>query len=162
MKAKSRKIGTRYTIISLFILVMLTFTLIGNLIARFTSGVTNNNTEASVAAFRIEETGVTELNLSGGGFYPGCDIKYPITVRNASEVAVNYSLEVASAGNLPLEFKITDENGTELGTSVDLPPNELTSHEYQLSVTWPAEINDPAYALKVDIVTLSLNVVQID
>ena len=69
---------------------------------------------------------------------------------------------MASAGNLPLEFKITDENGTELGTSVDLPPNELTSHEYQLSVTWPAEINDPAYALMVDIVTLSLNVVQID
>lgn len=104
-----------------------------------------------------------------------------------SEVGQEYSVSVKTTGNLPLTYTLTSDTasgnveGTHVGTdpkesggtSLDpakewvwsggvLPYSESgISHEYTLTVAWPKGQADSAYKDEIDLVTLTVDAMQV-
>lgn len=161
MKRKYFENKLSLIIVSLLFLVMLSSTLAGNLLAKFTTGATKEET-AQVAKFKITETGVMEINVETEKIKPGSIINQPITVQNESEVAVNYTLTASTTGNLPLILKMDGQEGNPLVFSQNLTPNDSSAREYTLQIVWPEDENDTKYIKMIDVVKLSLSVVQVN
>ena len=145
-------------IVSLLVLVIISFTVVGNLVAKYSVGADVDEV-ARVAKFNIIEEGITSIDIGTKKFKPGYSIAQPIKIKNDSEVAVRYTLTVSSTGNLPLDLAIVDHN--QLIVSEKLPPNS-DEIEYNLLISWPEEITDPAYSSMVDSIKLLLAVEQLD
>ena len=162
MKRKYLENKLSLIVAALLFLVMLTSTLAGNLLAKYATGTENEET-AQVAKFKITETGVMEIDVTTEKIKPGMTIIQPITVQNESEVAVNYTLTASTTGNLPLTLEMDGQQGEKrLVFSQNLTPNDKSAHEYNLRIIWPESENDPKYIKMIDVVKLSLSVVQID
>lgn len=161
MKRKYLENKLSLVIVSLLFMVMLTSTLAGNLLAKFTTGTEDEET-AQVAKFKITETGVMEIDVTTEKIRPGKVIIQPITVQNESEVAVKYTLTASTTGNLPLILKMNEQEGSPLVFSQKLTPNDKSVREYNLQIIWPENENDPQYIKMIDVVKLSLSVVQVD
>ena len=161
MKRKHLENKLSLIVFSLLFLVMLSSTLAGNLLAKFTTG-TKNEENARVAKFKITETGVMEIDVTAKKIKPGMIINQPITVQNESEVAVNYTLTASTTGNLPLILKMNDQQGNPLVFSQNLTPSDNSAREYNLHIVWPEDENDEKYIKTIDVVKLSLSVVQAD
>lgn len=156
----------------LYCLTVLTTYLVCGLYARYsTSGQTGD--QARVAKFSV--VGSCTLSQSiDHGFVPGDSIEVPIVIHNNSEVAVEYTMEVTTEGNLPLTFSMTksgaspdieDESRTKF-TAQQLPGDHRDN--YSLTIQWPepANANDKARDLKqmgmVDYITVTVTATQTD
>ena len=159
---KKRNPGNKMSLIilSLLVLVMISTALTGNLLAKFATG-SENREVASVAKFNIIESGVMEIDVSANKLKPGSTLVQPIKVHNDSEVAVDYTLTVNTTGNMPLVLEMNGEQGNPLVFSQTLAPN-ATERSYDLNIVWPESENDPKYIRMVDVIKLSLTVVQKD
>lgn len=169
----------------LLCLVLVSIYLLTNLYARYTAADTGSDS-ARVALFGSSES-VTLDNGSNrlAGMVPGDTATYEITVSNArgnnvSEVAQSYSIEVETAGNLPLTFALSEKGASAIPESPTatstraFPTHTFVSDDmhfaagtagsktYKLTVTWPADKTDAKYANVPDFIQVNVNVSQID
>jgi hypothetical protein len=165
MKCRFPRLGLSSTVAFLLIAVLITTTATAGLYARYT--VTAEGTDAArVAQF------VFSLQAEGASFgktlstkeirYPGDTVEYYFAVSNAEggsvcEVAQDYTVEVRLGGNMPLAITLERLEGSANGVGLATPSpevslgGELNAAEeqidhYKLTVTWPLDQNDPAYA----------------
>lgn len=158
-----------YIFITLLCLVLTSFWLMCNIYARYTSEASGSD-GARVARFDITQSGEATSRIKVN-VYPGYSQSYKVSVTNRSEVAVEYAMEIKNTyGNLPLEFKMLDDQGNEISTkSIDVSAQDRTEHSYQLNISWPDGVDaayssakSPDYAGKTDVVEIILKAVQID
>lgn len=155
--------------------VVVTALISATTLSRYMTTVTGTGT-AAVA--HVALGGSHTIDVSG--MQPGETRTVSFSVTNAkdgviSDVAQDYTVSVATTGNLPLTFALATGNGdtnanhalTQGDTANSwsggsLPPTTSTTHNYTLTVTWPGSENDPKYAREVDAVTLTVDAVQAD
>lgn len=157
-KYAGNKLG--FVIIFLLALVMLSSTLVGNLLAKYATA-TEGTDSARVAAFSITESGVFEIDVDNVMLKPGDVLEQPISVKNDSEVSVRYTLVASTTGNLPVIFEVDGNSGNPLTFTKDIEANDA-GQNYILKIVWPEENNDAKYMRMVDVVKLSLTVAQND
>ncbi len=149
----------------LLCLVLLSFSMIGGLHARYKTQATGSD-GARVAKFTITETEAKDqtllteaINIS---LAPGESKTYSVTVKSASEVAVEYSIKTeCKYKNLPLKFQMTNADDKAI-TSDTIPANDSRDRTYNLRITWPDTERDPEYMGKTDMVVVTLQAVQKD
>lgn len=142
----------------LLISILATTSIVSGRYARYTNAATGGG-DMQVAYFQVTETGelrtTTSVSLS-----PKETVKLGIQVHNASEVAVEYCVRAVNRyGNLPLEFKVLDENGNEVEVS-DL--NCGDTRNLVLQIHWRNGENSDSYIGMVDIIDIFLTAVQVD
>lgn len=150
----------RLIMLSLLIMVVLSFSLVGNLLAKYSTGGGNSET-ARVAKFKITESGISSIDISSEKFRPGFTFEQPVEITNESEVAVNYVLAKTTTGNLPLRFELNDRDFTTSTYSDIIEPNSAKK-SYVMKVIWPETENNPEYSGMVDSIKLTLTVNQVD
>ena len=146
--------------LSLLIMVVLSFSLVGNLLAKYSTGAGNSET-ARVAKFRITESGISTVSISSEKFRPGFTFEQPVEVTNESEVAVTYVLAKTTTGNLPLRFELNGQDFSNSTYSDTIEPNS-EKRSYVMKVIWPESENNPEYSGMVDSIKLMLTVNQAD
>lgn len=141
----------------LLILVLFTTSIVSGRYARYTTSATGRDA-ARIAKFLVVEEGATE-GMIKVRISPGETAKCQITVRNDSEVTIEYSVAAVSEyQNLPLSFSIGD--GTSSGPTAILTPEQTKT--VNLQVYWDANETSDRYIGMVDLVHLTLTVTQID
>ena len=147
--------------VSLLVLVMMSFSVIGNLLAKYASSADSVDV-ARVAKFDVSETCVEEISISSDKFHPGYTLIQPIEINNNSEVAVDYTLTVEIlTDNLPLVLNMNEQSDRKIVINKKLQPNS-GKEEYSLSIVWPEEENNLDYSMMVDAIKLTVNAVQIN
>lgn len=153
--------------------------IIGPTYAKYVSEVDGKGS-GSVAAWGSDFTETNSIDLSQ--LKPGKEIKYQFNVTNVkdgktSEVSQEYSIILNTTGNLPLTYTLTANTSSSSGSYVNvgelkiengictltggtLPHTESTTHDYTLTISWPADKNDASYADEIDLVTLTVNAQQ--
>lgn len=137
-------------------LFLVTTYMTGGLYARYSSSASGED-GARVARFEIDTSLKTDnavIDLSG--LKPGETKTIALSVENKSEVSVEYFFTVETLKNLPLEITFSG------GGSGNLLVNGTKTAEHTLTVTWPEEKNDVAYAYELDVVIVLLECHQID
>lgn len=148
-------------------------------IARY-SGTDHKQESAKIAAFEHGEQ-ILRLSDKAGEtdtLQPGTDRVYALTVTNekngsVSEIRQTYSIQVTTAGTLPLTY-VLKRNNAELGRfSETITENYLfqaadmwfeagakESHEYELEVIWPEDKKDVLWADVPDLVKIQVHMEQ--
>ena len=167
-----------YSTATLVCLVLVSFWMTCNMYARYTSEASGSDS-ARVAVFAHDET----IDATGTikKMYPGDAVSYTLDVTNfkgekRSEVSLQYSIEVKTAGNLPLQYTLTKDNIT-VGTfneksdekeytfetdSMKFGIDAKEQHTYKLNITWPATENSASLAEIPDYLDITVHVEQID
>lgn len=156
----------------LLVLVMLSTSMIAGRYARYVTTATFEDS-ARVARFNIiEELNEEKLFTDvGARVQPGMTTLEGITIKNYSEVMVDFTITVTSPfDNLPLSFEMKDGE-TELKKTVSangvitfigrIGPNQQEK-AFKLFISWPIEENSPQYSGKVDVIRISVNAIQVD
>lgn len=150
----------------------------GGLYARYSTTATGGDS-ARVALFGHDET-ITLLGDTEVQLVPGDTRSFPLSVRNfttdrTSEVGQKYSIEVVTAGNLPLTFTLTKDGKTvtpiegtaatthtyETDDMVFTAGTERTDN-YTLTVSWPESRKEAGLADLPDYIQINLRVEQMD
>ncbi len=152
----------------LFCLTLFSTYLVTGLFARYTTSVQSSD-QARVAKFSIKGEGDL-LRTIAAELAPGEDTNVKLIIRNDSEVAVEYKIEVTrETSNLPLSFRmvkdgtsnsIEDVNGTITYTDQQVPGPHTDT--YNLLIRWQKGANDLALMGMVDHITVKVTAVQID
>lgn len=150
--------------------------LVGGLYAKYTTS-TSNSDSARVAAFKITQSG-TIFNEIKAEIMPGETQIAELTIENASEVAMEYTLKVTNVtGNItPLKFKLSPadavtptvktesyEKGISINSACQMPGDH--TDKYVLEIVWePSDREEDDLALigMVDYITVSVTAAQID
>lgn len=141
--------------------VMISFHFVSGLYARYSTTSTGEDS-ARVAKF--------DVDLNRTSFSNTMDISFPddtledisLQINNKSEVAIRYVITAKNeSGNLPLKFIIdsTEGNGTCSANGQLLP---LTMGAHILSIEWIDPFVAYHYMGQVDLITLTIDVEQID
>lgn len=151
----------------------------GTTYARYGSAVSGTGLAQAAA---VEMNTTLDLTDQLRGLIPGGEKEILFLVGNArddiiSEVAQEYSITVATTGNLPLTFELTHAgSGAQKGVLAtaakangkfpftweggELPHTERASHTYALIVRWPPDSAQGRYADEIDLVTLRVDAKQ--
>lgn len=153
-------------------------------LSRYITTVSGSGT-ATIATVDMKGhyTGQDVENIDVSGMTPGTTKTTTFTVvnfngANISQVALSYTIEINTTGNLPLTYTLQCTNTGGSGTGIyitpatvltpgspstvgTLPHSTQTTHTYTLTVTWPSGENDPKYADEVDAVELIVRSEQI-
>lgn len=141
----------------LFCFTLVSINITGGLYARYTT-TAGAGDEARVAKFYITEDNTKFSKDMLISFAPGT-IETTITVENRSETAVNYTITVKNkTKNIPLQFRIGDQLTD--SRTYSLAPNS-GEDTYILQIIWDEE-GALEHMGKVDIVTITVDAVQID
>lgn len=156
-----------YILATLLCLVLASFWLMCNIYARYTTEASGSD-EARVAKFSVTETGDLTQQIKAD-VYPGYSQNFNISVKNDSEVAIEYIMEIKNIyENLPLQFKMLDQSGSEISTkSAEIAAQDSKTYIYQLNISWPTDgentsLKSPDYAGKTDVIEITLKAVQKD
>lgn len=151
-----------YTLVILLCLVLVSFWLMCNMYAKYTSQASGSDS-ARVAKFNVTEAGEATQQIQVEA-WPGFKQEYKVSVTNNSEVAIDYTMDIKNKyENLPLKFQMLDENGTEIiPKKAEISAQDQTQHIYTLRISWPESEQDPDYAGKADVIEITLNAVQKD
>ena len=121
-----------------------------------------------------------ELSVSTSEISPTSPIEYTFKILNKnngiiSDVSQTYSLSISDRNNLPLQYsikssEITKGTGTLAGgftnksttTNGILPNSSETSHTYTLLIQWKTGETDVRYADEIDMITINVNLVQVN
>ena len=136
----------------LLVLVLFSTCLVAGRLARYTA-LAGGSDGARVAVFNI--TGEDMLTGSfAAQIQPGETITKSIILMNNSEVSIRYTLTVESMDHqLPLQL-IYSQSG-------ELNPNN-EEKTVELEIHWPEENNDMMYSGRVELLTISVDVAQLD
>ena len=146
--------------IALLCLFMFSLYLSGGMYARYATTASGSD-GARVAKFDIEYTSTTITDWSQtvalDEMYPGSAETIEFSVTNKSEVAVCLQVVLTNqTGNLPIA------QTPQIFNSSVIPPNTDTPTTVNYTISWPAELSDPAAAGKTDVFRLDVSVVQVD
>ena len=168
----------------LLCLTLLSMWLMSNMYARYTTQVSGEDS-ARVAIFGHDESIDVPSEISAK-LVPGSSAEYALSVANysgarTSEVTLNYNLEVATAGNLPLQFTLysVSDNGqrSEIGSFAEsstekehtFPKADMAfeagtqaEHKYVLDMQWDGSTDAAGYANIPDYIRININVEQAD
>ena len=171
-----------YTLVVLLCMVLASFWLMCNIYARYSTQASGSDS-ARVARFDVQETGTLSSQIINAEVYPGFKETYTVGVKNNSEVAIEYVMNIKNKyNNLPLQFRMLDSKGNEITTdssdvssgytlskSQEIVAGDSAEHTYQLEISWPTgttseggNLQDPNYAGKVDVIEITLKAVQKD
>ena len=144
----------------LLILVMLSTSMLAGRYARYVSTGSGSDS-ARVARFSVTEESELLTQDIMFGISPAESDSVAIQVRNDSEVAIQYTVDlVNSTGNLPMEFSVkAGENTYPLPFSGDMAPD--SQEQYLLIASWDGAA-DPSFGGMVDLVQLRLQAIQLD
>ena len=153
--AKMQSFVWRAALTMLFF-VMITSHFTFGFAAKYTSGASDSDS-ARVAKFDFTLTAnglINEETITIADFHPGSKQEYTITLKNDSEVALRCRIKaVNQTNNLPLTMSLNQEN-------CDVAVGE--TKEFTFTIGWAADKDDPDYMSKVDYITLTVYVEQID
>lgn len=176
-RSEKKKKWILYAAVLLLCLTAASVYAVGTLQARYSSRASGSG-GASVALWASTQTVTLNGTLPA---QPGGSCTYPISVSNTKdgktcEVSQSYSITVKTAGNLPLSFSLT-RDGTEVGTFTEsagapdwtveaddmaFPAGTAGTHNYVLTVTWPAGQTDEALMGLPDFIQIDITARQID
>lgn len=153
----------------LFCLTLFSTYLVTGLFARYTTSVQSSD-QARVAAFSIKGEGDLSRTIAAT-LVPGEDTDVKLIIRNDSEVAVEYKIEVTrETSNLPLSFRMEKEgtsdstqyvNDTITYTDQQAPGSGADT--YTLRIRWQQNgAKDLDLMGMVDYITVKVTAVQID
>ncbi len=151
----------------LFCLTLFSTYLVTGLFARYTTSVQSSD-QARVAAFSIKGEGALSQTIAAE-LVPGGSQDVILKIRNDSEVAVEYKIEVTNeTKNLPLSFSQKKENGSFSALAADgitftdqqIPGTHTDT--YTLHILWPKGSKDLDLMGMVDYITVKVTAVQID
>lgn len=140
------------TVAVLLMLVLLSTGIVSGRYARYVSSASGED-GARVAKFDVTVSDNAFSSFFTVNIRPGDSIKKTVKVTNNSEVVVAMDFSVENVyKNLPLE--ILNQLGGEIapGETKDIP----------LTIFWPEDKADDSYCGKVDLLKISLTVVQVD
>ena len=144
------------------------------------SGTDHKQESAKVAAFEHGEQILHLSNRAGetDTLQPGTERVYALTVTNekngnVSETGQTYSIQVTTAGTLPLTYVLKRDNA-ELGRFSEtltesylfqtagmwFEAGEKESHEYELEVIWPEDKKDVLWADVPDLIKIQVHMEQ--
>lgn len=171
MRLKKFKI----TLDKLVLLCMATTIIVATIsLSKFkTTIATASNAKAAVPVIDLSST---SLNIS---IAPLEEKTYTFSVANnkdgqKSETAMEYTLQIKTLSNLPLEFELYTYDNSEIGENNLLSGNgnitdkipmnieENVSHTYQLKIKWKTDEIDYRYSQVADYVQIVLNSSQVD
>lgn len=168
----------------LLCLTLLSMWLMSNMYARYTTQVSGEDS-ARVAIFGHNES-IDVPDAISDKLVPGSSAEYALSVANysgarTSEVTLNYNLEIATAGNLPLKFTLysvsDDDQKSEIGSftestteekhtfaikSMAFEPGKQEVHKYALEMQWDGSTKEAGYANIPDYIRININVEQAD
>lgn len=179
--------GILYTAAVLLCLVLVSFWMMSNILARYTStGAGTDSARVAAYVFDLKDQNEgASFNLSEIKI-PGDSTEYEFQVTNKSEgkiseVAQQYKIQLAVDGNVPLQCTVTkQENNAEktvctaknivegeqknISDSVTIAAAADYTQTYKLTVQWPEKYNDETYAVTggTSTVTLTVQAEQID
>lgn len=187
MNSNHRKDRRRRPLWNCLVYVILICTIFGaTTYSRYISQVTGTGS-AMVARFAVDSNinenltvaVPTEVNTSAS---TPIQISNMDAGGNVSDVALEYTIQIAFAGEVPFEFALVDTTADDMkmkGTRVTLkagtgdaanlvidsdtgsmPVADQTIHSYNLVVTWPATANDASFAGSVNAATVKAAIVQ--
>lgn len=150
----------------LFYLTLCTTYLVSGLFARYTAS-SQSGDQARVAKFSIRGGDALSQTIQAD-VTPGPSTDVSLVIFNESEVAVEYTVEVAQVtNNLPLSLSLANQDGapilTQNGTQFtarQLPGNH--TDKYSLKIEWTNTGNDLALMGMVDHITVTVTATQID
>ena len=178
-KTKQRENILAMTLAVLLGAVLLTSHAVSGAMARYTTAGASKD-EAHVALFGHSETvNFTNWNDS---LKPGSkgSVKLEVSNKrgdNVSEVAQSYSIQIVTAGNLPVTYTLKDELDATVGTfnetssatsetfstqDMIFSPSTAGEHKYTLEYSWPAGQNNKDLANIPDFLQVNISVTQID
>lgn len=145
----------------LLILVLFTFGMISGWYARYITTESGGD-EARVAKFKVVETGELLTENLEIDIVPGGEQEITVTVENASEVAISYTIDADNPyHNLPLGFKVRSGETTQLAPfEAYMEPGETKT--YVLVVFWDSTERDISHSGKVDIIEVYARASQLD
>lgn len=172
-------------IYQLFICICLAFIVVVSALAKSSTqakyiSTVSGNSLASVASVAMEQN---RISFNTSDLKPGGSASYAFTVTNVSsgivsDVAQSYTITVNDLGNLPLIYTLqctsTGENGIGIYTAKTaltagtasaagvLPHTTETTHTYTLTASWPTDSTNPALADEIDLITLTVDSIQLD
>lgn len=169
-----------YTLAVLLCMVLASFWLMCNIYARYSSQASGSD-EARVALFGHSENIQVPKNWTNS-LVPGSTNSYTLQVtnqreNNISEITQEYTIEIKTAGNLPLKYTLIDENKKEIGTfsengqesskifssdDMKFKAGEAGEHSYTIQVEWPAENNKAGLQGIPDYTMITIQTRQID
>ncbi len=174
---KNRSLVLRIAAV-LLCLILLSLWMLGDMYARYTADGAGSD-GARVSIFGHDES-ITVPDRLLQGLVPGDSRTYTLKVDNGtgdkvSEVSQKYSIEVTTAGNLPLIYTLT-ENGTTVGrfsesdaashtftdSSMAFSAAKAGAHTYSLTVSWPGDQNSIDLSGLPDYIQVNINVEQVD
>lgn len=174
---KTRSLVLRIAAI-LLCLILVSLWMLGDYYARYTTQKDGSD-EARVAIFGHDES-ITVPNSILEKLVPGSSGTYVIEINNGtgediSEVSEKYTVEVVTAGNLPLEYTLK-ENGQSLDSfsesdaakhcfsdsSMYFLASEAGAHTYTLEISWPEDRTDISLSGLPDYIQININVEQVD
>ena len=174
--------------ISLKLLLLKSVCVIAFLCVMSFSKYTSNNAgkdTVRVATFFIDGQEQTD-NINFSDMVPGSEQSYNIVITNikdskVAETAQAYSLRIIMTdANLPLEYTLERVSDTDTDNMLNIsesisansstvvsggkmPAGVETKHEYKLTISWPAEENDPEqYSAQSGTLQLMVESVQMD
>ena len=148
-------------------------------LARFIRSDSSDERTATVALFgHSEEFSLSELQIKPGDEGENA-LVVPITITNQSdgkisEVAQSYTIEIKTTDNLPLEYTLTEhDEPLDRDSSVTdsyfyqskdwaFEAGTADTNEYKLIVEWPSGSATAEDSLKLEDITININVTQID
>lgn len=135
----------------LLMLTMISIHMTSGLYARYVSSASGEDS-ARVAKFDVSVSDAYGQTVSVP-IQPGEEAEKYFTVTNKSEVAVSLKFAVTSKySNLPLQFLHEVSAAVAPGETKNVP----------LLITWPAAESDDKYIGMVDLLEISVQVVQVD
>lgn len=143
------------TVAVLLILVFLSTAMVTGRYARYISSATGEDS-ARVARFDVTQNSTTDYEAFFSTKHlmkPGESTTLNVEIVNNSEVAVELQFAVENVhDNLPLEYIYP--------VNKQLPPGDTGT--IPLEIHWPVDDNSTAYCGMVDLLKISMTVVQVD
>ena len=157
-------------------LIIVTGIIVSVTLSKYVATVSGTGT--TTIATTVAAVSELSLNTANARMVPGASRMYSFRVTNetsgrTSDVAQDYSIEVLTTGNLPLQFALDAKgggtadhmalkrNGEEnVWTGGFLPFGSAETHSYVLTVTWPSAAAAAQYQNEIDLITVRVEAKQ--
>lgn len=168
-----------YILAILLCLVLVSFWLMCNMYAKYTSQASGSDS-ARVAIFGHNES--IDIANFPQNWKPGTSYTFKLQISNQkngkiSEVAQKYDIEVVTQGNLPLVYILKNAGGSQIdkftetsneknyrftNNSMEFQGGKSAEDKYELIIQWPEDKKNAEFVGIPDSVQIKINVQQID
>lgn len=153
----------------LLTLTMLSFSLLGNLYARYVTQAEGEDS-ARVASFQADDSNTLQKSYELSPMTVNSDQqKFTVKMTSNSEVAVRYRFSITKEGNLPLTITAAGPEGTALSPEtvgdvwiVDKAAGKYQEEPYTFTLSLENTEESYRYAGGVESIVLTVDVEQID